>query len=137
MTPKQEKFCQLYIELGNASGAYRGAYDAAKMKPETVNKRASELLADGEVTGRIDELRAEHAERHGMTVAGIAAMLLEDRTFARDQQSAAAAVSASMGLAKLYGHLREKVEHTGKDGKELPAPIAAVAIFALPDNGRS
>lgn len=27
-------------------------------------------------------------------------------------------------------------ELTGKDGKDLPAPTAAVAIFALPDNGR-
>jgi len=116
MTPKQERFCQLYIETGNASGAYRGAYAAAQMKGETVNKRASELLSDGEVTGRIDELRAEHALQHGMTVAGIAAMLIEDRAFARDQQTPAAAVSATMGLAKLYGHLRDKIEHTGRNG---------------------
>jgi hypothetical protein len=27
-------------------------------------------------------------------------------------------------------------EITGKDGKDLPAPAAAVAVFALPDNGR-
>lgn len=31
---------------------------------------------------------------------------------------------------------RHKLEHTGKDGKELPAP-APVTIFQLPDNGRS
>lgn len=28
-------------------------------------------------------------------------------------------------------------EVTGKDGKDLPAPAAAVTIFALPDNGRT
>lgn len=120
MTPKQEKFCALYIELGNASAAYRGAYDAANMKAETVTKRASELLADGEVTGRVKELRALHAELHGMTVAHIAAMLLEDRTFAQDMETPAAAVSATMGLAKLYGHLRDKVEHTSPDGSMSP-----------------
>ena len=27
LTPKQEKFCQLYVELGNASDAYRQAYN--------------------------------------------------------------------------------------------------------------
>lgn len=29
-----------------------------------------------------------------------------------------------------------KREITGKDGKDLPAPAPAVAVFALPDNGR-
>jgi phage terminase small subunit len=120
MTPKQEKFCQLYVETGNASAAYRGAYDATGMLPATVNKRASELLADGDITGSIDALRALHAEQHGMTVANIAAMLLEDRIFAKDQESPAAAVSATMGLAKLYGHLRDKVEHTSPDGSMTP-----------------
>jgi hypothetical protein len=32
---------------------------------------------------------------------------------------------------------RQKHEHTGKDGKDLPAPPAPVTIFQLPDNGRS
>lgn len=32
---------------------------------------------------------------------------------------------------------RHKLEHTGKDGKDLPAPAAPVTIFQLPDNGRS
>lgn len=31
---------------------------------------------------------------------------------------------------------RHKHEHTGKDGKDLPAPPAPVTIFQLPDNGR-
>jgi hypothetical protein len=31
---------------------------------------------------------------------------------------------------------RRRVEHTGKDGKPLPAPVAPVTIFQLPDNGR-
>lgn len=59
LTPKQEKFCQEYIQSGNASEAYRKAYDASKMKPETITKRASELLANGDITGRVQELNAE------------------------------------------------------------------------------
>jgi Uncharacterized conserved protein (DUF2280) len=32
---------------------------------------------------------------------------------------------------------KHQLEHTGKDGKDLPAtPAAQVTIFALPDNGR-
>ena len=57
LTQKQEAFCLAYIETGNASEAYRRAYDASRVKPETINKRASESLADGAVTGRIGELR--------------------------------------------------------------------------------
>jgi len=33
LTIKQEKFCNLYIELGNASEAYRQSYNCEKMKP--------------------------------------------------------------------------------------------------------
>lgn len=135
MTPKREKFCMAYVETGNASEAYRQAFNAAKMKPESIHSKASELLANGEVTARVEELKAKHAARHEITVDRIKELLIEDREFARKCETPAAAVSATMGLAKLYGHLREKVEHTGKDGKDLPA-APAVAIFALPDNGR-
>jgi len=57
LTIKQEAFCQKYIETGNASEAYRQAYDASAMKPATVNKRSNELFANGAITGRIAELR--------------------------------------------------------------------------------
>lgn len=59
LTPKQEKFCQEYIQHGNASEAYRQAYYCSNMKPETVTKRASELLANGEIKGRVQSLNAE------------------------------------------------------------------------------
>ena len=36
---------------------------------------------------------------------------------------------------KVYGD-KIVAEHTGKDGKDLPAPTAPVTIFQLPDNGR-
>lgn len=136
MTPKQEKFCQLYIETGNASEAYRRSYNAERMKDATINVKASQLLAQDKISVRVAELKDQHAERHSVSVDDIARLLREDREFARECETPAAAVSATMGLAKLYGHLREKVEHTGKDGKELPAAAPVVAIFALPDNGR-
>ena len=57
LTIKQETFALAYVETGNASEAYRRGYSAPRMKPETINKRASELLVNGEVTGRIERLR--------------------------------------------------------------------------------
>lgn len=63
LTVKQEKFCQAYMELGCASNAYRRAYDASKMKPATVNRKAKELLDNGKVAARVKELREEVNER--------------------------------------------------------------------------
>lgn len=116
MTPKQEKFCQLYIELGNASEAYRQAYDAGRMSATSVNRKAKELLDNGKIAARLRELGQAHLEAHGETVESIAKMLKEDREFAIECAKPSAAVSASMGLAKLYGLLTDKHEHTGKDG---------------------
>ena len=59
LTPKQEKFCQLYVELGNASDAYRGSYDVKPdTKPETIHNKGYELSNKVELKGRIEEIRA-------------------------------------------------------------------------------
>ncbi len=110
LTPKQEKFCLAYIETGNASEAYRQAYNAEKMKPETVNRTAKELLDNPKIAARLSDLSAAHVERHNVTVDTIRTLLLEDRQFARDMETPAAAVTATMGLAKLYGLLTDKVD---------------------------
>lgn len=67
LTPKQEKFAQLFVQLGNASEAYRQAYSCAKSKPEVIHVKASELLASGKVAVRVAELRAETASKMGIT----------------------------------------------------------------------
>ena len=114
LTPKREKFVQAYVETGNASEAYRRAFKADKMSDAAIAVEASRLLDDPKVALKVDELKRHHAERHDVTVDDIRAMLLEDRKFAREMEMPAAAVSATMGLAKLYGHLRDKVETTSK-----------------------
>ncbi len=69
LTPKQEAFACAYVETGNASEAYRRAYDVAPdCKPNTVEKRACELLKNGKVAGRVEQLQAAHAERHNVTI---------------------------------------------------------------------
>jgi phage terminase small subunit len=103
MTPKQKIFCQAYVETGNASEAYRRAYDAERMKAATIHKRASELLANGEIRGRIAELQAEAQTRHGLTIDGLIAELEADRLIARIEGQGGAMVSATMGKAKLAG----------------------------------
>jgi hypothetical protein len=50
----------------------------------------------------------------------------------------ALALSAAEQAAKEDGDaFTNRRELTGKDGKDLPAAVAAVTVFQLPDNGRS
>lgn len=130
LTPKQERFAQLYIELGNASEAYRQSYDTSRMKPTTVNRKAKELLDNGKIAARIDELRAELQKRHAVTVDSISAELDEDRAFAREKSSPAAAVSATLGKAKLHGLLRDRHEHAGPGGVPLVKKMEVTFVAA-------
>jgi phage terminase small subunit len=59
LTIKQERFINAYIETGNASEAYRIAYDVQNMKPESINRKATELMQNGNITARIGQLRDE------------------------------------------------------------------------------
>ena len=59
LTPKQEKFAREYFRTGNASEAYRLAYNAEKTKPEVVAVKASELVHDGNISVRLNELRQQ------------------------------------------------------------------------------
>jgi phage terminase small subunit len=68
LTPKQEAFCRAYVETGNASEAYRRSYDASKMAPATINRRATELLANSTIRARVQALQEGHQKRHELTV---------------------------------------------------------------------
>lgn len=63
LTTKQEAFAQAIADGMTGADAYRTAYDAKKMKDSTIHKRASELLANGVVAGRVDELRQHIAKK--------------------------------------------------------------------------
>ena len=110
LTIKQENFCRAYIETGNASEAYRQAYDAENMKPETINRKAKELLDNGKITARVDELKAVHAERHDVTVDSLTTEYEEARGVAKDTKQPSAMVSATTGKAKLHGLVTDKQE---------------------------
>ncbi len=46
LTPKQEKFCQSVAKGLTYSDAYREAYNASKMKPESANRLAIKFMKD-------------------------------------------------------------------------------------------
>lgn len=114
-TVKKDKFARLVVELGDQSDAYRGAYNAKNMKPETVRKRAYELMKDGYVAGQIAELQAEAAKAHRCTVESLLIKLdaAYDTALASETPQCSAAVSAVMAQAKLCGLDKQLVELSG------------------------
>lgn len=95
ITAKQEAFAQAIVEGDNAADAYRKAYAVSPdTKPETIYKRAHELLHNGKVAGRIGELRERLMKRHDVTIDRIVAEL------------------AKMGFANMQDYMR-----VGPDGQ--------------------
>ena len=133
LTIKQEKFCRSFIgpAEGNASAAYRNAYNADKMLASTVNRKAKELMDNGKITARLDALRAEYAEQNAITVEEITAALRRAVDGAATAGQWSAASQAALGLAKLAGLLVEKRELSVDDTR---AHLDAVSSLASQPN---
>lgn len=71
LTPKQERFAQEYFKIGNASEAYKAAFNAAGMADKTVWEAASRLMANSKVATRIAQLRDGAASIAMMTSADV------------------------------------------------------------------
>lgn len=71
LTIKQEKFCNKYLECGNASEAYRYAYNTSRMSEETICNSAYKLLQNGEIAARIAYLKDHLAEAAGISALQI------------------------------------------------------------------
>lgn len=63
LTPKQERFARLFVQLDNASEAYRRAYDCED-NWQYARKEASALLTRPDIAGTIAEMKAELKARH-------------------------------------------------------------------------
>ncbi len=103
LTQKQENFCLAYIETGNASEAYRRAYDTEKMKPETVNNKAHALLKKGEIRARLEELRRPVTESAQVTLAQHLSKLEELRDRAAEEGKYGPAIQAEIARGKAAG----------------------------------
>ncbi len=104
LTPKQEAFVAAYLETGNASEAYRRAYNTSPgCKPNTIEKRACELLKDGKVAGRVAELR----ERASAKVVLSRAWVLERLMRNADKGAEIADLTASNKALELLGKTDE------------------------------
>lgn len=70
LTPKQARFCQAYLETGNASEAYRQAYDASRMKAASVHRLAKNDLHAHHMIEWAAEPEMRFLVHNGVTLCG-------------------------------------------------------------------
>ena len=129
LTAKEEKFC---VEVASGvddkgfpisqSEAYRRSYNAENMKYESVNEKASVLMAKDKIKSRVQELRGEVAKKAMITVETLLDELEQARIAALTAETvqSSAAISATMGKAKLLGLDKQIIDHQSSDGSMTP-----------------
>ena len=128
LTSKQEMFCLAYIETNNASEAYRRSYNADKMKPETINRKAAELMNNGKITARLEQLREPVRERAQITLESHLERLNHLSLMAEQAEQYSAAIKAEESRGKVAGLYVEKIDHTSSD-KSFSASASQEAVL--------
>jgi len=136
LSSRRESFCQQFVvDMNATAAAARAGYSQA-----TAKQQGSRLLTNVDVKARVAELQAGIAERCEVSVDSVVAELEEARSQAIATGQASAAVSASLGKAKVCGLLLDRFrdESGGTPDAEIvrgiavgDAPLAASLIFKL------
>ena len=123
LTPRQDDFCRLFLELKSASAAYRSAYSAENSKPATVHRNAAALLNNNKIITRLDELRAGAAQYTEITLEEVSNALRSALEMALESGQSSAATQAAMGLGKLGGLVtdRQRIETVDEGQAHLDA----------------
>lgn len=111
LTPKQEAFCLAYLETGNASEAYRRAYDAGNMAASTIKSNACRLLKNSNVAATVAQRQQEATRAAVVTVEDIIRRAWEIASQDKGDRTAALAL-----LAKRFP------EFNGQHESAPPAP---------------
>lgn len=125
LTAKQEKFAQLVADGCTQAEAYRQAYDVGEdTKPETIWRKACEVMQNGKVSARVKELKALIQERVTDEICFKRKDAFECYKRAFDladlQQNPQAMKTCMDGIAKLLG-LNEEKEATSLNVSIMPS----------------
>lgn len=123
-TQKQQAFARAVVETGNQSEAYRRAYDAQNMSPDSIKVEACKLAQNPNVAQTVEQLQQKLAQRHEITVDKLTSMAVVAYDLALDESAPSAAVSAVLALGKLHGLIIDKKDVTTRkqDASELTDP---------------
>jgi phage terminase small subunit len=135
--PRRERFAREYVRLGIARHAYvaagyKAALPASPDESSAADAAASRLLKDVKVRQRIEGIKAMAAKRHDVTIDSLIEELEEARAKAAEASQPGAMVQATMGKARITGHIVDRKE-VGKPGdfesmslEELRAYVASL-----------
>ena len=139
LTVKQDTFSKQYIENGgNATAAYKYAYDADNMKPETIHVKACELLKSTKVALRIKELQDAIDEEFNFSVnhrikllrdIALSCIKIDEDTGKMINPNAA--ISAIDQMNKMTGDhaaIKQKTDITSSDDSLKPTIIELVGV---------
>ena len=124
LTPKQEKFAREVASGKTQADAYRAAYSAGKMADKTVIEAASRLMADSNISARVEVIRKPITERAQITLESHLADLKSLRNMAAKAEQMSAAIAAEVARGKAVGLYIDRKEHTGPGG----GPIQSVSL---------
>lgn len=117
LTAKQEAFCQAIADGMTQADAYRTAYNAKNMKPETVQVKACELAKDGKISVRVAELKSKLSARQLWTREMSVKALVKAYKVAEDAGNAAAMTGSIKELNAMHGfNAPAKVDLSNSDG---------------------
>lgn len=113
--PREEKFAQAFVKTSSSSDAYREAYNANNMAATSIHVESTRVKQRPSVSLRIKELQEEIKMQHDITIESLLQELEEARTVALtcETPQTSAAVSATMGKAKLTGLDKQVIELRG------------------------
>ena len=118
LTPQQEAFCVALVKHGNATQAYREAYPAQKMKPDSLAVKACRLANTDKIRLRVESLRSNARKRSGITLDDHMRDLKALRNAAAAVKQFGPAITAEMARGKVSG-LYTPDDESG----DVPAPV--------------
>ena len=117
LTPKQEKFALAVASGKTQADAYREAYNVKPTtKDSSVIVSASQLMANPNISYRVEELRKPIAQKAMITLESHIERLKELAALAVDTGQIAAAIKAEELCGKASGIYIERRQLTGLDG---------------------
>jgi phage terminase small subunit len=103
LTAKQQKFVAEYLEHGNASAAYRAAYNCAGASDATIRREAHRLLENPNIAPTLAEARDNARQAAGITLESHLQRLNELSIKAESAEQFSAAIAAEVHRARAAG----------------------------------
>jgi hypothetical protein len=131
LTPKQERFCKVYLETGNATLAYKTACDADQMTSKTVNETACRLMKQANISPRINgfhEMVINAVSWKRQDSPRILSEIATDLNGTTSRRERIAAVKELNAMCGFNAPVRSQM--VGADGS--PLAIAVTVTFVAP-----